>query len=85
MKLKLGISSYSYQPIYQAELLQENPGGRVESISRAVTIMLENLPIIYSRISQNLYLLFLTIPSRVYNNRRGGECLTAIGTPNTLR
>jgi len=22
--------------------------------------------------------------SRVYNNRRGGECLTAIGTPNTL-
>ena len=24
------------------------------------------------------------IPPRVYNNRIGGECLTAIGRPNTL-
>ena len=26
----------------------------------------------------------VTVVPRVYNNRRGGECLTAIGTPNTL-
>jgi len=39
-----------------------------------------------AEVTQTNYLRSLIlVVARVYNNRRGEECLTAIGTPNTLR